>query len=385
MSGRVHYIDWLRVLAVLLLFPFHTGRVYNLGEDFYVKGPTLSAGVSAFIGFVDVWHMPLLFMLAGMSTYFALSKRSGGQYAGERFKRLLVPFLFGFLILIPPQTWLGGRFNSAYVQSFVEYLTSGDFLVWNIRDGGDYYGGFGIGHLWFILLLLLISLAVLPLLLWGRKPKGTERLRRTAKRLSSPVWWLLVAIVIVLAEALPDPTQLGFFYYITFFILGFIVMFDESFTDAAERWRWPSLAVGSALTVLWLVTTDWRDALPDPSWTRFGAMILGMLSVWVMVVALLGLGKRYLDSPSRTLAYLSEASYPVYILHQTVIVVLAFGIVTLVAPWWAQWLLLLAASVGATFLLYEIVRRVGILRFLFGMRPARRLETAPVPSPEKAV
>ena len=117
------------------------------------------------LGFVSVWHMPLLFLLAGASTYFALRRRSGKQYLGERFTRLGVPFLIGvFVLLIPVQTWYGARFNSGYTESFWHYLVSGDFLRWNIQEGGDYFGGFGFGHLWFIFVLLLVAVIALPLL-----------------------------------------------------------------------------------------------------------------------------------------------------------------------------------------------------------------------------
>mgnify|MGYP001025463243 FL=1 len=149
MSKRLHYIDWLRVLAVLLLFPFHTWRIFNAGDPFYVKSAYLSQTINSVIWFIDFWHMPLLFLLAGASTYFALRKRTGLQYAGERLLRLGVPLLFGWAVLIPPQTWYGARFNSGYTGSFFSYLTSGDWLVWNVQGGGDYYGGFGIGQLWF--------------------------------------------------------------------------------------------------------------------------------------------------------------------------------------------------------------------------------------------
>jgi len=172
MSKRLHYVDWLRVLAVLLLFPFHTWRVFNAGDPFYVKSAYLSQTINAVIWFIDFWHMPLLFLLAGISTYFALRKRTGLQYAGERFLRLGVPLLFAWAVLIPPQTWYGARFHSGYTDSFVHYLTSGDWLVFNIQNGGDYYGGFGIGQLWFILFLLFIALMALPLLLWWRSARG---------------------------------------------------------------------------------------------------------------------------------------------------------------------------------------------------------------------
>ena len=110
--ARQHYIDWLRVLAVLLLFPYHVSRVFNAGDPFYVKADQVSGALNGVLAFVSVWHMPLLFLLAGASTYFALGRRSSGQYLGERVKRLAVPFVFGFFVLIPPQTWYGGRFNS---------------------------------------------------------------------------------------------------------------------------------------------------------------------------------------------------------------------------------------------------------------------------------
>ena len=101
-----------------------------------------------------------------------------------------------------------------------------------------------------------------------------------------------------------------------------------------------------------------------------GLNYLGMAATWLALVGLLGCGKRYLDRTSPALGYLAEGSYPVYILHQTVIVVIAFYLVGMPGPGWVQWLALLATSVVGTFALYEVVRRVAPLRFLFGMRRA---------------
>lgn len=369
MSRRLHYIDWLRVLAVLLLFPFHTWRVFNTNDPFYVKSAHLSPPLGYVIGFIDVWHMPLLFLLAGASSYFALGKRSGGQYVLERLKRLLVPFLFGFFVLIPPQTWFGGRFNSGYTSTFWRYMASGDFLHWNIRDGGDYYGGFGFGHLWFILWLLFISLVALPLLVWGRSERGSAALGRFAQRMARPPWWLLAAFLILLGEALPDPTGIGFFYYLAFFCLGYAVMFDGAFMDSAEKHRWWTLGLGLAISAVWVATGRFRDSLPDPSLPLVAIVLAGELGRWMTLVGLLGVGRRLLDRPSPALTYLAEASYPLYILHQTVIVCAAFFLVRLPVGGALQWLALFAVSVTVTFGLHEVVRRIGPLRFLFGMRP----------------
>ena len=124
-----------------------------------MKADQLSTTLNYVLGFISVWHMPLLFLLAGASTYFALRKRSSRQYVGERFTRLGVPFLFGvFLVLIPPQTWYGARFNSGYTGLVLALpRRAATSSHWNIQDGGDYYGGFGFGHLWFIFVLLFVA------------------------------------------------------------------------------------------------------------------------------------------------------------------------------------------------------------------------------------
>lgn len=117
------------------------------------------------------------------------------------------------------------------------------------------------------------------------------------------------------------------------------------------------------------LTQSFRDSLPDPSPQLAAFVYLGM---WLMMVGLLGYGKRHLDRPSPALAYLAEGSYPVYVLHQTVIVVLAFYLVGWAVWEPLQWVALLALSVLGTFALYEGVRRWSVARFLFGMRSKRR-------------
>ena len=378
MPKRIHYVDWLRVLAVLLLFPYHTLRVFNAGDPFYVKAAVTSVPISFFLAFMDRWHMPLLFLLAGASSFLAIRKRTGGEYLGERMKRLLVPFGLGLLFIITPQTWIGGIFNSGYTGSFAHYIASGDFFVWNIKNGGDFYGGFGIGHLWFILWLFAVSLLALPALLWSRTDKGAARFGSWARRLAKPVWWLLPPIVIFLGDALPDAVGKNPFYYLAFFLLGAVVISDEAFADSAARWWAPALAAGVVLTAAYVATGDARNALPDPSAPLALVNYLGFLGSWLVIVGILGAGKRWLDHTSPALAYLAEGSYPVYILHQTVIVLLAFVIVTIPMAWPAQAALLFGASVAVTFTLYEGARRVGPLRLALGMKP--RPGTTPVES-----
>jgi len=365
-SRRLHYIDWLRVLAVLLLFPFHTGRVFYVGEAFYVKGPQESALVTQVGEFIDVWHMPLLFVLAGASTYLALGRRSRREYAFERVRRLLVPFVFGMLLLIPPQTWYGARFNSGYRGSYLHYLISGDFL--RVEPGrDDFFGGLGTGHLWFIIFLFVFSLAALPM--WGGRLRDDSRLVGLSRVLAHPAGWLLAGLALLAAETLPEIGGQNPFTYFVFFVLGYLAMCSEEFVDAARRWAWLTFPIGVTGAVWWVAISGWRNTLADPSAALAGIGLAGMTAAWLLIIGLLGVGSSLLDRTSPTLEYLAESSYPVYILHQTAIVAVAFYAVGIDAPWAAQWTAILAVSVALTFLCYEGLRRIAWLRFLFGMRP----------------
>ena len=98
---RRYDLDWLRVFGVLLLVPFHVALIFVLNPNsiMYIKDVVNSPVLDEAAGFVHMWHMPLLFMISGGATYFALGFRSAGQYIRERFLRLFIPFLFGVLTL----------------------------------------------------------------------------------------------------------------------------------------------------------------------------------------------------------------------------------------------------------------------------------------------
>ena len=124
-SQRRYDIDALRVLATLLLIIFHTGMVFTAFDGWHVQNLERSQAIGNLLAFIHQWHMPLFFLLAGASTYFALSVRSPRQYAGERFKRLLLPLLVGILVVIPPQvyferlaTWVPTRIRGTLGATF---------------------------------------------------------------------------------------------------------------------------------------------------------------------------------------------------------------------------------------------------------------------------
>jgi peptidoglycan/LPS O-acetylase OafA/YrhL len=360
---RRHDLDWLRIMAVLLLIPFHSARVFDVFDAFYVKNGARSGGLSwGVIAFLDPWQMPLLFVLAGAATWLALARRSAGGYVAERAKRLLIPFLFGLLVIVPPQAYLARAFRGRGF-SLADY--------WGFRgEVGDYTGAWTMGHLWFIAYLFVFSLIALPLLVrWRRRPVGAR--------------WLLFAmpILLMIANDLPAPKDgpQNPWYSLLLFVGGFLLFADPRAQLLIHRaWKPLLVVAATSMTTVLLVWHSGADATwVDNSLPDVGFSFLEQVNVWIWVLALLAAGHALLDRENRVLRYANEGAYPFYLLHQTVILAVAYVVVRWDLGVWPKYAVVVAVSFMLTLGLYEIaVRRWDATRFLFGMKP-RRLALEP--------
>ena len=364
---RIYYVDWLRVLAVLLLVPFHTARIFDIWEPFYAKNAQVSKALTyTFIGMVNPWHMPLFFLLAGASTRFALRFRSSDNYVGERFKRLVVPLIFGVLVLVPPQSYLGARTYGYFDGSFFRYYPQ-FFQIGATGDLTGYMGGFTPAHLWFILFLFVLSLVALPLLLHLRREAGQRLIAGLAVFFTRPGMIFLPAIPLALTTALPDIGGKNPFYYLALFICGYILMADARFAVVLDKHKTPALLFGLGTRAAFIVLAASDLVLPD--WSE---LILGLFYVsmgWSFLIAILGFGRKYLNFATRTLEYASRVAYPFYIFHQPVIVIVGFYVVQWDASVPAKFLIIVVTATAATLLLCEAAKLTNLTRSLFGVKP----------------
>jgi glucan biosynthesis protein C len=360
-------LDWLRVLATLLLFYFHPAKVFYLWDPFYIKNDQLSAPLSYVNLFIQHWHMPVFFIVAGAATWFALRRRSSGQYIMERVTRLLVPFLFGVLVIVPPQIYFALRHERAdYAESYLQFYP-------HFFDPA-YTGGIDMGHLWFILYLFVFSLVALPLFLFLRRDSGQRLIEGLAAFFSRPGMILLLVVPVIVTDYLllhfyPNPV-----YFLTFFVYGYILIADARLGEAIDRHKGIALILGLVVYVVWLSLVRLQIIRPD--WLQ---PIPRALIGWLCLIALLGYAKRFLSFASRFLAYFGEAGYALYILHQTIIVAIGFYVVQWDASVVVKLVAIVAASFAAALALYDlVVKRTSVTRFLFGMRPRRRTPAVPV-------
>ncbi|MFC3997935.1 acyltransferase [Nocardiopsis sediminis] len=362
---RRDHIDWLRNIGILFLFPFHTSRVFNDLESFYVKGD-VNAPATLLVD-LSYWFMPLLFLLAGMSSLYALRQRPARTYAGERFSRLLVPFVFGVLVVVPPQAYYAMRFHLGYQGGYGEFLWSyfTDFSGWS-----EYAGGISPAHLWFIAFLFVISMALLPLM------------RKVLASGYSPVWMrrrfaiLLPFAPVAALSLLPDVAGKNILVFAAYFLLGFLIATDDAIGDLIEEHRRTYLVaalVTAAAVLAQIHVLGIRSGGP--------AHLLEHLACWPALLAMLGYAKRYLSRRSRLLAYFTPAAFPVYVLHQTYLVAVAYYVVQVTDRGAVPFTLIMVVSFALSLATYELIRRCAPARAAFGLP---RLRGGPAPAADSA-
>ena len=355
---RKYYIDWLRIFGIFLLFPFHTARVFDYWESFYVKADPNWLS-SWFIVAVSFWFMPLLFLIAGFSSRYALEKRSNALYLKERSLRLLIPFIFGMLIIVPPQAYIARLFHSGYAGNYFSFLKS---FFTDFSDLSGYFGTFTPAHLWFILYLFVIALVTLPLI------KCIKSSSRFLSLLSKPLIFILTFIPLTLSDALPDLGGKNPFYYALIFLLGYIISSSEAIQKSIYKIKGYALLAAVPLTVLLLYLTSLWDLSNDFSYQSIIYALLRNLSMVLVLIALLGYGEKCLNKSSKVLDYLNKAAFPVYILHQTFIVLAAYLLIETGVGSLLSYLLIILLSLIASLACYEILRCFKVTRFIFGIK-----------------
>jgi glucans biosynthesis protein C len=366
---REYSLDWLRAFAVMVILLFH-GALYLSTIFYQVKSDQTSAVANAFVIGIDLWVMPLFFLISGMSTFFALRTRSAAAFIRERMLRLLVPLVFGTLVVIVPlQVYLERLQQGAFSGSFWEFYPH-YFDGWYGSGGNFPWTGM---HLWYLEFLFVFSLAFLPLFIgFNRRTALRDGLARFFARPLTP---LLGCVPMALAKIFADqwPATIGRedmggwspLVYAIAFVVGYGFAAIDGVAARVERDRLCSLVLAIVVTLL-SVLLFFGGVLTFNEWY---AAIPRAVAAWLWIVTIMGYGRRYLNRRTSLLASMSEAVLPFYILHQPVLLSIGF----VMAPWHAalvvKFLVLVSSSFAGIMLIYELaVRRWKPMRFLFGMK-----------------
>ncbi|MER5646772.1 acyltransferase family protein [Streptosporangium sp. NPDC002524] len=413
--------DLLRVAVVVGLVLFHSALVFDARDDFYVKNAE-TTGLTMVVSVLGVlWAMPLLFYLAGMAARHSLRRRGPAGYAAERMRRIAVPLVFATVAIVPVPQWLRLRADPAHRESYLEFLPR--FFRVELDPGqfpfvlqGEY---FETGHLWFLVLLLTFSLLLSLAARWLPPPRLGDRLAGLVERRGAVLLPALpLALISMLLGLEEEYAGWSRWAYLVFFCYGFAFAADERFRRAARR---DLRAVAACGLALFAAGVPVLLAAGDDAFTASAPLaVLGRAlygaAGWCWLLTILNLLDRAPAAPGAPAVpfapaapgvpppppipagpvvpdvpaapdvhpparppregalrgYLAEAVLPLYVLHQPIVVAVAYQVVRWQVPIAVKYPVIVVVSLVLMLLAYDLlVRRTRPTRFLFGMRPAR--------------
>lgn len=378
-TERRYDLDWVRVGAFALLILYHVGMMF-VSWGWHIKSGHQSLFLENFMVVLSQWRLPILFLVSGSAIYFIMQKVALGRFFWMRSVRLLVPLLFGMFVIVLPQVYFELKFKGYADLTVFQFLTA----YYTFDQSFDTYIPTW-NHLWFVAYLWVYSLIFIPVLYFLKTSRG-EKLASylTFDRMPG---WLVIAVPVALfvlfyafirpyfpsTYALIDD-WFNHVFYITVMIFGYML------AGSTKVWNWlkihrRKIALAGLVTITLILTiinsplVDWEEEWPD--WIFFSTRILLTLNLWLWILGILAYAFTHFNKPSKKLTYLNEAVYPFYILHQTIIIMIGFPL----SQWagfniYGEAAVLIVGTFGLCYLLYEyLIRRIGILRFLFGMKP----------------
>jgi len=363
-QARLYFIDWLRVLAMLAIFLYHNSKIFDF-DEWHIKNAQTSLGAAVFVEILDLWMMPLFFVISGAAVYYSLKSRTSWGFFKERSLRIALPWIIlGMLIMGP-------------IQVYLERVSSGEFTGTFFNFFPHYFEGFyGFGgnfawmgmHAWYLMFLFFFSLVTLPLLMPIAK-SGKSLVSKLATWFDKPWSVLLLFLPLAITSPLADMAGLSvtremgtwdILSYVLFFIYGYLLFSNPLIPDLIKRYRIFAF-IGAIILTLVIIALEPSNAIYFST--------LRAICAWFWILAILGFGSKHLNFNNKFLAYSNEAVLPFYILHQTIIVVIGFFVVQWNMDIIPKYFIISITSFLIITVIYELlVRRISPLRFLFGMR-----------------
>ena len=367
---RRYDLDWLRVIVFAILIFYHVG-MYFVPWDWHIKHETTFAWLELPMVFVNQWRLPILFMISGMGTRYALSYRSGSLFRQERLKRLGIPLLVGIAIVVPPQLYIERVLHNEFVGTYAHFYFSECFR-------GIYpEGNLSWHHLWFLPYLLLFSILLSPLFIYLRDYPQSKSILLVKKMLSKKYGMYLFIAPLICIEIFVEPffpvthalidDYYSILFYATLFLLGYLfISVKHEFWKSINQLKHSSILIGIiAFIMYYRVRTYFDDGLH----IHIIEATIKLVNMWAWIIVLFGIAASHLNRPSKYLAYCNEAVYPFYILHQTVQIILCFVFIQLKLNSSLTFIGLSLGTFFFTWFLYEsIIRRIKLLRPLFGLK-----------------
>ena len=358
---RKHWMDNLRWVTILLVLFYHVIYFYNNKGVFggiggFGEYPEVPQYQDVVMYILYPWFMPLLFLLAGVSSRYALDKYSDKEWFKARTRKLLVPSTIGLLIF----HWMAGYFNTVVAARL------------GVLDGLPAIAKYlimafsGIGPLWFIQVLWLYCLILLLVRVLDKK----DKLWKWCGKAGIVVIVLLGILFWVGEQTLvqhPRPETLDGlwnlykpFFYIVPFMLGYFVFSHDEVQEKVTK-AWIPLMICAVLSGIILSVTTFGENNTSP---QYLGSPLNCLYGWLMCLAMMGWFNACFNHTGSFARYMTRSSFGIYIVHYLFIVGIGYMMKTYTdLPPAVMYLILTIAVFTLSPLTYEIIHRIPFIRW----------------------
>lgn len=366
-NERKYFIDWLRIGLIISVFFFHVGMIFR-PEQWHVNSTESFPFLDPIMWWLHLWRMPLLFLVSGVGTYYAIGKKTSWQYLKERFRRLYIPFTFGFFTLVPLMV---------YIERIDNYSSFWDYIP-HMFDGGPYpVGNISWHHLWFILYLFIISLLITPFLNYTKSGHYNmvrgKLIALTTKKMG--LNWILPIIIlsqVILRQYFPNSTHAlyndwaYFMYYLLFFISGFMLFTnDKVITKLANDRRLYLFQTIVFTVILFSLPTIFGQGSIVQDYSRGITEMVISLSCGLTAI---GYFKAYFNKDHKYRKHLNQAIYPFYLLHQPALIFIGYVVLQWEISYLSQATLITIFSLAFIIVSYVIILKFNFLRIVFGLK-----------------
>jgi len=375
-SNRRHEFDWIRVMAILIVFLYHSTRFFNL-EAWHIKNIDTYVWVEIWNYFATLWMMPIFFIVSGISLFYVLRKKTGWkQFYTDKFIRLMIPLIFGAFTHSALQIYLERITHNQFSGSFFSFFPS-YFSGLYLEIGGTGNFAFHGMHLWYLLFLFLFSILCYGLFKW-LMGSANRLLVRFTNLITNSILMYMIFPFVLLSIKLVIPASIlnagsggwGFIYYLCFLIAGFVIASSPELSLKIKNKCHLSLLIAVILTIIYLYQSFSRSYIIFPvEISPFLYSFLRYVCSWTWLLTITGFGMRYLSFDHPSLKHLNEGIMPFYVLHQTVLLCVGYFVMPTGIHDFIKWGLVFCGSFLIIIAIYMVfIRKIDLFRFLFGMK-----------------
>jgi hypothetical protein len=378
--ARIVELDWLRVIVFGLLIFYHTGMLYTDGWGWHYKSTYSSEFLANIMLWSNQWRMPLLFFISGASVSFLVVKLPGWQFLRERVPLLLLPLIFGMLVIVVPQVYVEANSTGVIIcPNFWHF-----WYIYLDQHSAEFAKHKNIGsmhlewnHLWFLPYLLAYSLIMWAAYPWlSHKKLLPLRLRFIGYTSMAGVIFLPISIFGAIGFFLyPDHSVTHNFVDDWFnharsffcFLCGFFLVKNSHIWQKFSEFRWGFLLSGMC-TYAYCLFAFHGGSLGDHVVAKGLNNLIWSANLWLWMLCLIAWAQHLFTRTPPLLRYLNGAVFCFYVLHQTLIICFAYFLVPLkLGPVIEPVLIILLVGIFC-WALYEIIRRIPVVRVLFGVQ-----------------